>query len=72
MYGEAICMRQARDQRENKDGKKDLPYGEMRYERERPEMIEKQHEDDRQNVQKSRKKLSRYREKYQEKYNDRR
>lgn len=33
--------------------KKDPPYGEMRYERERPEMIEKQHEDDRQNVQKS-------------------
>lgn len=52
--------------------KKDPPYGEMRYERERPEMIEKQHKDDRQNVQKSRKKLSRYREKYQEKYNDRR
>ena len=53
MYGEARCMRQARDQRENKDGKKDPPYGEMRYERERPEIIEKQHEDDRQNVQKS-------------------
>lgn len=33
--------------------KKDPPYGEMRYERERPEIIEKQHEDDRQNVQKS-------------------
>lgn len=34
-------------------GKKDPPYGEMRYERERPEIIEKQHKDDRQNVQKS-------------------
>lgn len=48
-------MHEAGTRPERKQGwkKKDPPYGEMRYERERPEMIEKQHEDDRQNVQKS-------------------